>query len=157
MDRDVYWGTTFSTFAMRVFSKVHLSACKYTNLFSLFSHIDLKTPSLACLPFLNFALFFLHSSSFLPSSLSSFVSLSFFCLSPSLISRARTRTYRKLHFLLSQVSHSEGNFFYFITLDLLFCFRHCFLLFFLRTLFLHPLSHFSVSSACSSSNDGLFY
>lgn len=38
-----------------------------------------------------------------------------------------------------------------------FCFRHCFLLFFLRTLFLHPLSHFSVSSACSSSNDGLFY
>ena len=62
-----------------------------------------------------------------------------------------------LYFLLSQVSHSEGNFFYFITLDLLFCFRHCFLLFFLRTLFLHPLSHFSVSSACSSSKDGLFY
>ena len=28
---------------MRVFTKIHLSACKYTNLFSLFSFIDLKT------------------------------------------------------------------------------------------------------------------
>ena len=112
---------------------------------------------LAYLPFLNISLpslfllssFFLHSSSFLPSLLSSFVSLSLslsllFLPFPSLLpftliffyflpqfSRARTRTYKKLHFLLSQVSHFVSNFFYFCRMNYSWpplLFRHCFFL-----------------------------
>ena len=45
------------------------------------------------MPFLNFPLFFLHYSSFLPFSLSSFVSLSSFCLSPSTSFLARVRVH----------------------------------------------------------------
>ena len=149
---------------------------------------------LAYLPLLN--LFLLASTRlFLPPS--SFSSPPLLCL------RARAYVTGILHFFLSQVSHSEHNFFglngmndslpfFFLFLCggtiislrrlLLFAvlfwfllvlnnslpsflsFRHHFLLFlFLCSFFLLCclalclLSHFSVSSGCSFSNDGLFY